>query len=241
MRATPCHATNRGTSRSYEGLGGRPRTRCDGRIIPIFGMEKKIRLVGTTKQKVGDIMIPGYPLFSTIFEVASAIPMRKLHHAVLLRPCGWISDSHRSCSNTPIGVIMHSWQRTWHMQRHKDRGCDSPTANIGICIRKNAGRFGPLSAYNQIYICLWLFMNHTLTHDFFMLLFNYVFICLSMYLPIYSFIYSFMYSFMDTSTDLSIYLSIYLYCFLSIFLSFYISIFLSIFLSIYPSIYLLYQ
>jgi hypothetical protein len=73
---------------------------------------KKIRLVGTTKQKVGDIMIPGYPLFSTIFEVASAIPMRKLHHAVLLRPCGWISDSHRSCSNTPIGVIMHSWQRT---------------------------------------------------------------------------------------------------------------------------------
>ena len=27
-------------------------------------------------------------------------------------------------------------------------------ANIWICIRKNAGRFGPLSAYNQIYICL---------------------------------------------------------------------------------------
>ena len=75
-----------------------------GGIIPV-------KQVGNTKQKVcdGDTRIPP---FSTFFEVASAIPMRKLHYAVLLRPCGWISDSHRSCSNTPIGVIMHSWQRT---------------------------------------------------------------------------------------------------------------------------------
>ena len=104
------HATQRteGQAEAMKDWVVDPEQDVMGESFQSLGWEKKIRLVGTTKQKVGDIMIPGYPLFSTIFEVASAIPMRKLHHAVLLRPCGWISDSHRSCSNTPIGVIMHS-------------------------------------------------------------------------------------------------------------------------------------